>query len=169
VTESNNPQAQEAQLTESLAQLLTAAGYRIATAESCTGGLIAKTLTDRAGSSDWFDRGFVTYSNQAKIDMLAVEEQTLEEFGAVSLEVAAQMARGALAHSRANLALSVTGIAGPGGGSEEKPVGLVCFGFALEDQLLTIKQQFEGDRSQVRQASLFFALEQIEMLLKSMK
>jgi nicotinamide-nucleotide amidase len=149
--------------------LLTAAGYRIATAESCTGGLIAKTLTDRAGSSDWFDRGFVTYSNQAKIDMLAVEEQTLEEFGAVSLEVAAQMARGALAHSRANLALSVTGIAGPGGGSEEKPVGLVCFGFALEDQLLTIKQQFEGDRSQVRQASLFFALEQIEMLLKSMK
>lgn len=167
MTDSSEHQTREAQLTESLAQLLTGSGLSITAAESCTGGLIAKTLTDLAGSSEWFERGFITYSNQAKIDMLDVEERALEQFGAVSLEVAAQMARGALAHSRADLAVAVTGIAGPGGGSVEKPVGLVCFGFALEDQLLTIKQQFDGGRAQVRQASLMFALENVVTLLKT--
>lgn len=169
MAEKTSISGKESQLTETLANLLLSANFTITTAESCTGGLIAKTLTDRAGSSEWFDRGFVTYSNQAKVDMLAVEEQALEQYGAVSLEVAEQMTRGALAHSRANLAVAVTGIAGPGGGSPEKPVGLVCFGFALKDQLLTIKQQFAGDRDQVRQASLIFALEQIVKMLTSVK
>jgi nicotinamide-nucleotide amidase len=154
-------------LTRSLAQQLQQRGEFLCTAESCTGGLIAKTCTDLAGSSDWFERGFVTYSNQAKIDMLGVEEQVLAEFGAVSTEVAAQMAHGALRHSRANLALAVTGIAGPGGGSEEKPVGLVCFGFAYHDRVQTVRRQFSGDRAEIRQASLVFALEQGRLLMRS--
>ena len=104
-------------------------GYRIATAESCTGGMVAAALTDIAGSSDVFDRGFVTYSNQAKIDMLKVSPETLADHGAVSEQVAVEMAIGALAHSTADLAVSVTGIAGPGG-SEFKPEGRVCFALA---------------------------------------
>ena len=103
----------------------------IATAESCTGGMIAVALTDIAGSSDAFDRGFVTYSNAAKIDMLGVRAETLAQFGAVSQEVACEMAEGALSHSRAKIAVSVTGIAGPGG-SEFKPEGRVCFGLAQD-------------------------------------
>lgn len=105
------------------------ADVMIATAESCTGGLIAAALTDIAGSSDVVDRGFVTYSNAAKVDMLGVEEQALQDYGAVSQEVAIQMAAGALANSNAQIAVSVTGIAGPGG-SDHKPEGMVCFGLA---------------------------------------
>ncbi|MDN3711883.1 CinA family protein [Paracoccus cavernae] len=105
-------------------------GVMIATAESCTGGLIAGALTEIAGSSDAFDRGFVTYSNAAKTEMIGVSPQTLAEFGAVSEETAREMAAGALARSQAGIAVSVTGIAGPGGGSAEKPVGRVCFGIA---------------------------------------
>ena len=107
------------------------AGLRIATAESCTGGLVAGALTDIPGSSDVFDRGFVTYSNAAKIDMLGVRAETLAQFGAVSEEVACEMAEGALSRSRAKIAVSVTGIAGPGG-SEFKPEGRVCFGLAQD-------------------------------------
>lgn len=103
----------------------------LATAESCTGGLIAGALTDIAGSSDVVDRGFVTYSNDAKMEMLGVREATLAAHGAVSRETALEMATGALAHSKAGIALSVTGVAGPGGGSAEKPVGLVWFGLAM--------------------------------------
>lgn len=106
-----------------------AKGWRIATAESCTGGMVGAALTDIAGSSDVFDRGFITYSNEAKMDMLGVTKATLDAFGAVSEEVAHQMAEGALAHSQADVAVSITGIAGPGG-SEYKPEGRVCFGLA---------------------------------------
>lgn len=115
-------------------------GVMIATAESCTGGLIAGALTEIAGSSDAFDRGFVTYSNAAKTEMIGVSPRTLAEFGAVSEETAREMAAGALARSQAGIAVSVTGIAGPGGGSAEKPVGRVCFGIA----------DVQGSRSELR-------------------
>jgi len=105
----------------------------IATAESCTGGLVASLLTEFPGSSVWFERGFVTYSNLAKQEMLGVEENLLKKYGAVSIEVAEAMALGALKHSTAQVALSITGIAGPDGGSKEKPVGTVCFGFAMHN------------------------------------
>ncbi len=148
-----------AQLTIALAAALTRRNWRICTAESCTGGLIAKTFTDLPGSSTWFDRGFVTYSNQSKIDLLSVDSATLARQGAVSQAVAAQMAAGAIRHSEAQLAIAVTGIAGPGGGSDQKPVGTVWFGFALPGLVETERRQFDGDRQQVRQSSLLFALE----------
>jgi nicotinamide-nucleotide amidase len=116
---------------------------KIATAESCTGGLIAGALTDIAGSSNVFERGFVTYSNEAKHDLLDVPDQLLADHGAVSAEVAEAMAVGALAHSRAQLALSVTGIAGPDGGSADKPVGLVHFGLAQSERpTLLVRKHF---------------------------
>lgn len=117
-------------LAAALLEACEARGLMIATAESCTGGMIVAALTDIAGSSAVVDRGFVTYSNEAKMEMLGVSEATLKAHGAVSRETALEMAAGALAHSRASLALAVTGIAGPGGGSAEKPVGLVWFGIA---------------------------------------
>ena len=134
-------------------------GARIATAESCTGGLIAGAITDIAGSSDIFDRGFVTYSNAAKREMLGVLAATLEAHGAVSEEVAAEMAVGALARSQANLAVAVTGIAGPGG-SEFKPEGRVCFGLARRGGAVRTETQEFGarGRAQVRQASVDHAL-----------
>lgn len=152
-------------LTHQLAAQLLQKAYKICTAESCTGGLIAKTFTDLAGSSDWFDRGFVTYSNQAKVDMLGVLTSTLETHGAVSKAVAEEMAAGAINHSEAQFAVAVTGIAGPGGGSEKKPVGTVWFGFAIEDRVTTEKQCFAGDRAQVRVASLGYALQRLNDLL----
>lgn len=135
-------------------------GYRIATAESCTGGMVAVALTDVAGSSDVFDRGFVTYSNQAKIDMLGVSPETLAAFGAVSEQVAAEMAQGALTRSDASLVVSVTGIAGPGG-SDHKPEGRVCFGVLMRGkpvQLETVEFGALG-RDKVRQAARDHALE----------
>ena len=160
------------QLTKKLASKLSQHAYKICTAESCTGGLIAKTFTDLAGSSEWFDRGFVTYSNQAKMDMLGVKSSTLNNYGAVSVEVAKEMVVGALLHSNSQLAISVTGIAGPGGGSEYKPVGTVCFGFALKQKsakhkVVIEKKWFEGDRSRVREASLLFAIRRVNGLLAS--
>lgn len=116
---------------EHILEKARSSGLRIATAESCTGGMVAASLTDVAGSSDVFERGFVTYSNLAKEEMLGVRRVTLDRFGAVSEEVAREMAEGALAHSHAQLTVSITGIAGPGG-SEFKPEGLVCFGLARE-------------------------------------
>lgn len=146
-------------LVEQLAACLLARGMRIATAESCTGGFIAKSLTDRAGSSGWFDRGFVTYSNEAKQEMLGVDPGTLARFGAVSEPTAREMAAGALARSRADIALSVTGIAGPGGGTAEKPVGLVWFGWALKgSELSSVSHQFPGDRDEVRRRSVVSSL-----------
>ncbi|WP_092063278.1 CinA family protein [Poseidonocella pacifica] len=136
-----------------------AAGLKIATAESCTGGMIIAALTDVAGSSDVVDRGFVTYSNQAKIDMLGVRDETLERFGAVSEAIAREMADGALARSGAGLAVAVTGIAGPGG-SEHKPEGRVCFGLAQKGKTTLVETQEFGPigRGAVRRATVEHAL-----------
>lgn len=123
-----------------------ARGIMLATAESCTGGLIAGALTDIAGSSDVVDRGFVTYSNAAKIEMLGVSPATLDAFGAVSRETALEMAAGALARSRAGITLSVTGVAGPGGGTPEKPVGLVWFGLAMTGLPVTTQHRLFEDK-----------------------
>ena len=121
-------------LVQQLATRLLEQRQKLCTAESCTGGLIAKTLTDLAGSSDWFERGFVSYSNQAKNEMLAVPSSVIEDYGAVSEPVAAAMAIGALRHSHADFSVAVTGVAGPGGGSEEKPVGTVWIAVASADE-----------------------------------
>jgi len=136
-------------------------GLKIATAESCTGGLVAGALTEIAGSSDVVDRGFVTYSNEAKHEMLGVALATLEQFGAVSSQTAVAMATGALAHSRADLAVSITGIAGPGGATPGKPVGLVQFAAAVRDgPVLHCTQHFgEIGRRQVRLNSVMVALQ----------
>ncbi len=133
--------------------------WRIATAESCTGGMVAAALTDIAGSSDVFDRGFVTYSNAAKVEMLGVRLETLESFGAVSEEVAREMARGALAHADASLAVSITGIAGPGG-SEHKPEGRVCFAVAQDGRAIVTQTVEFGPmgRDKVRAAARDHAL-----------
>jgi nicotinamide-nucleotide amidase len=144
-------------------QVLTACeerGILLATAESCTGGMIAAALTDIAGSSTVVDRGFVTYSNEAKMEMLGVRPETLEAYGAVSRETALEMAAGALAHSRAGIAVSVTGVAGPGGGSAEKPVGLVWFGCAVEGQPAIAERRLFGDKGRgfVREESVKTAL-----------
>ena len=127
-------------------------------AESCTGGLIAAVLTSVSGSSAWLDRGFVTYSNEAKIEMLGVSSKTLDAFGAVSVETAREMATGALQASRATMAYSVTGVAGPTGGSAAKPVGMVCFGFATAHGVTSFMHHFKGDRSAVREQSVNFVL-----------
>ncbi|KGJ06413.1 nicotinamide-nucleotide amidase [Paracoccus halophilus] len=149
--------------TAEILQLARARGVMIATAESCTGGLIAGRLTDVAGSSDVVDRGFVTYSNAAKIEMLGIRPETLEAHGAVSEEIAAEMAQGALARSRAGIAVAVTGIAGPGG-SEHKPEGRVCFGIGDARGCRTETVEFGPlGRAQVRAATVAHALD----LLKS--
>ncbi|MCO5107995.1 MAG: CinA family protein [Burkholderiaceae bacterium] len=138
----------------------------IATAESCTGGAIARALTEVGGASAWFERGFVTYSDQAKIDLLGVSAETLAATGAVSEAVAAQMADGALNRSRAQIALSVTGIAGPGGATPGKPVGTVCFGWAAIDAApVTETAHFAGDRAAVRRAAALHALRGARRLL----
>lgn len=149
-------------LAEEVGHRLNARGLLLVTAESCTAGWIAKVVTDIAGSSAWFDRGFITYSNEAKREMLGVSGATLAEHGAVSAEVVAQMARGALAQSRAQVAVAVSGIAGPDGGSEEKPVGTVFFAWALAGrEPLTQRVQFAGDRHEVRRQSVRLALERL--------
>lgn len=148
-----------ATLTAAMAAELKLQGRMLATAESCTGGWIAKLCTDLAGSSAWFERGMVTYSNEAKQDMLGVGASDLYRFGAVSEEVAAAMAAGALRFSRADCALSVTGIAGPDGGSPDKPVGTVCFGWAMPGGVVeTERYCFDGDRDGVRRATIVRAL-----------
>ncbi len=148
-----------AMLTATVAAELKAHGRLLATAESCTGGWIAKLCTDLAGSSAWFERGLVTYSNEAKQDLLGVSASDLYRFGAVSEEVAAAMATGALRFSRADCALAVTGIAGPDGGTPDKPVGTVCFGWAMPDEIVqTERHRFEGDRDAVRRATVATAL-----------
>jgi nicotinamide-nucleotide amidase len=152
-------------LVPQLAQGLLQRGQRVCTAESCTGGLIAKSFTDLAGSSDWFDRGYVTYSNAAKSEMLGVPAALIEDYGAVSEAVANAMASAALRQSEADYAVAVTGVAGPGGGSEEKPVGTVWIAVASRDQLLARCHRFDGDRSAVREATLVSAIEALIALL----
>ena len=145
-----------------------AKGLKIATAESCTGGLIAGLLTEIAGSSDVFERGFVTYSNDAKHDMLGVRKALIDKHGAVSEQVARAMAQGALKHSQASLAIAVTGIAGPGGGTQAKPVGLVHIAAARQDCAVTHRVFEFGDigRTDIRLASVEAALEILEQLMK---
>ena len=145
--------------------LLGANGQKLATAESCTGGWVAQCLTAIAGSSDWFERGFVTYSNEAKIESLGVSAELIDTFGAVSVAVAWGMARGALKHSDADVAVAITGIAGPGGGSESKPVGTVVFACALrgqnENDISAEQKNFDPSlsRSEIRQEAAMVALE----------
>lgn len=146
-----------------LGQLLIERGWMFACAESCTGGLLSAAITDTAGSSQWFDRGLVTYSNEAKVQELLVNADTLERFGAVSEETAMEMASGVMEVAQAaQVAVSITGIAGPGGGTVGKPVGMVCFGFARRaaNGVVTraMTRIFEGDRQQVRAAAVAFAL-----------
>lgn len=148
-----------------LAHLLIDKQLHLVTAESCTGGMISAACTDLAGSSVWFERGFVTYSNQAKTELLDVPERVLRRAGAVCGPVAKAMAEGALAHSHAQVAVAVTGVAGPGGGSPAKPVGTVWFGFALPGQTISEKCQFAGDRAAVRQATVRHALKRLVELL----
>ena len=145
-------------LVTELATALLARGAQMATAESCTGGLIAGACTDIAGSSDWFERGFVSYSNQAKTEMLGVDAALIEAHGAVSEAVALAMARGAVAHSRARCSVAVTGVAGPGGGSAAKPVGTVWFGWCVDGRTEAECRRFDGDRAAVRQQTVEHAL-----------
>jgi nicotinamide-nucleotide amidase len=141
-------------------------GLMLTTAESCTGGWVAQAVTTVAGSSDWFERGFVTYSDAAKQEMLGVSARTLAAHGAVSEQTAREMAIGALAHSRAQVALAITGIAGPGGGSAEKPVGTVCFAWATKIGAVSAEtRQFEGERESVRRQSVIAALQGVLELL----
>ncbi len=144
-----------------------ARGIKIVTAESCTGGLVAGALTDIAGSSDVVDRGFVTYSNQAKHEVLGVPAATIEKYGAVSRETAEAMARGALERAAVDLAIAITGIAGPGGGSPEKPLGMVCFAWAVKSGAVSAEtRQFKGDRESVRRKSVFAARQGVLKLLE---
>ncbi|CAM2941617.1 nicotinamide-nucleotide amidase [Vibrio rarus] len=155
-------------LSHRVGQLLKKQGYLMTTAESCTGGGVAQAITEIAGSSAWFDRSFVTYSNEAKMEMLGVEAQSLLRFGAVSEEVATEMALGAVQNSRAQLAVSITGIAGPGGGSEDKPVGTVCFALAVGGGIIQVQRcLFVGDRTQVRNQSVYHSLQLIEKYMKN--
>jgi len=149
------------QLARETGYLLAKKKFSMTAAESCTGGWIAKLMTDIPGSSAWFERGFVTYSNQAKMDMLGVREDTLALFGAVSEQVALQMAQGALANSRADLSVAVTGIAGPGGGSKFKPVGTVWMAWAGNNSLIAERCWFAGDREQVRRQTVAHALKRL--------
>jgi nicotinamide-nucleotide amidase len=149
----------------SLSRLLLDKKLQLATAESCTGGLIAAACTELAGSSAWFERGFVTYSNDAKMELLGVEERLLRRAGAVCEGVARAMVTGALAHSHAQVAVAVTGVAGPTGGSASKPVGTVWFGFAVPGQVATEKCQFSGDRAAVRAATVRHAFTRLQELL----
>ena len=152
-------------LVERLAAQLQARQLYLVTAESCSGGLIAGACTDLSGSSNWFERGFVTYSNDAKTESLGVDAGLIAQHGAVSEAVARAMAQGALAHAHAQVAVAVTGVAGPTGGSPDKPVGTVCFGFALPARVLTETRRFEGDRAAVRAATVRHALQRLLELL----
>jgi nicotinamide-nucleotide amidase len=167
-----------AKLVEQLASKLQSRGLLLTTAESCTGGMIAAACTDLAGSSAWFDRGFITYSNDAKTAMLGVSSSMIRRHGAVSENVANAMASGAVraiaegmvgrpypAGLTGHVAVAVTGVAGPGGGSTEKPVGTVCFGFAVDGKIQTSTQHFAGDRAAVREQTVIFALSELLRLL----
>jgi nicotinamide-nucleotide amidase len=168
-----------AKLVEQLATKLQSRGLLLTTAESCTGGMIAAACTDLAGSSAWFDRGFITYSNDAKTAMLGVPSSMIRRHGAVSEETAHAMASGAvrvIAESMAgrpypaglagHVAVAVTGVAGPGGGSDLKSVGTVCFGFLVNDSVTTSTQHFAGDRAAVREQTVTFALSELLRLLE---
>ena len=151
------------ELATSVLAACRARGWHLATAESCTGGLVAAALTAIAGSSDVVDRGFVTYSNEAKMELLGVPEATLAAHGAVSAETALAMAKGAVTRAGVDLAVSITGVAGPGGGSAEKPVGLVFLGVATTAGGKTERHVFPGDRDGIRRAAMVRALEMLRV------
>ena len=171
VTPMNQPtslsELEPAALVDLLAELLQRKRWMMATAESCTGGLIAGACTDLAGSSAWFERGFVTYSNEAKSELLGVDAALIEAHGAVSEPVARAMAEGAIAHSRAQVAVAVTGVAGPTGGSPDKPVGTVWFGWSVDGKLRSERRRFDGDRATVRAASVRYALQTLVELARA--
>jgi nicotinamide-nucleotide amidase len=152
-------------LCERLAQALQARGWMLATAESCTGGMIAAACTDLSGSSNWFERGFVTYSDAAKTELLGVDPALIAQHGAVSELVARAMAFGAVRHSQAQVSVAVTGVAGPAGGTPQKPVGTVWFGFQVNGQLSSETRRFDGDRAAVRAATVEYALQRLLDLL----
>lgn len=160
------------ELAKALARTLIERGWKIALAESCTGGLVSTTLTDLAGSSDWFERGYITYSNAAKTECLDVPAEMIDSFGAVSEQVAKAMAQGARSNADVNAAIAITGIAGPTGGSPEKPVGTVCFGWAIKKNIdqdtvdvITSTMHFKGDRQTVREQACDYALTELISLL----
>lgn len=143
-----------------LAEALQHRNMMLTAAESCTGGWLAKVCTDMPGSSSWFERGFVTYTNESKQEMLGVSADTLRAHGAVSEETVGEMAPGALAHSRARISVAISGIAGPGGATPEKPLGTVCFAWAIQDgETSTERCRFEGDREEVRAQAVLHALQ----------
>ena len=146
------------QLSQSVAQQLNKLNWTLTVAESCTGGWLAKCCTDITGSSQWFERGFVTYSNQSKHELLKVKESTLEQFGAVSEQTAYEMAHGALQNSSANISVSITGIAGPTGGSKDKPIGTVYFTILTHSCAKSSSYNFKGNRDTVRRQAVAIAL-----------
>jgi len=147
------------QLAAELGEKLCARGWMLATAESCTGGWVGQLITSLPGSSQWYERGFITYANAAKIEMLGVPAETIDEHGAVSEATAAAMAAGALRNSHAQATLAISGIAGPGGGTPQKPVGLVCYGWALEDgTVMSSTCRLDGDREEIRSRAVAAAL-----------
>ena len=154
-------------ITQALAKVLIKNNWHLSTAESCTGGMVAANITELAGSSDWFERGYVTYSNQSKSEDIDVSQNLIEQHGAVSDQVARAMALGAKQNSGSDLSLSITGIAGPTGGSPEKPIGTVCFAWALaNDQIVSETKHFEGNRQQVREQACDFSLRKLLDLLR---
>jgi nicotinamide-nucleotide amidase len=161
------PESDTPALVLQLAELLQQQGRMMATAESCTGGLIAGACTDLSGSSNWFERGFVTYSNAAKTELLGVDPALIAAEGAVSEPVARAMAEGAVARSRAQVAVAVTGVAGPNGGSAEKPVVTVWFGWSVQGRVRTERRRFDGDRAAVRAATVHHALQTLLTLLRA--
>jgi nicotinamide-nucleotide amidase len=147
-------------LAEQIGDRLKRSKQMLACAESCTGGFVSKVITDIVGSSEWFDRGFITYSNEAKQELLGVPSETITEHGAVSEQTARAMAAGAIRHSQAAITLAITGIAGPGGGRLDKPVGMVWFAWAMQDGMVASEtQQFLGDRDAVRRQAVAHALQ----------
>jgi nicotinamide-nucleotide amidase len=153
-------------LVKGFAGQILARNWKFACAESCTGGLLAKSCTDLAGSSSWFECAYITYSNESKTDMLNVPAELINSVGAVSEQVAAAMVQGVLNQTRVNVAVSITGIAGPGGGTVEKPVGTVCFAFGIRGKKIEVTRQlFLGDREQVRMQSVRFVLDKLLKLM----
>ena len=144
-----------------LSKLLISNDLTISVAESCTGGSLSRALTSISGASSYFDCGYITYSNQSKVEMLGVDIQTIKTFGAVSEEVAREMVIGVATRSHSDIAVSVTGVAGPTGGTSEKPVGMVCFGFSYEGKTSTSTQLFSGDRVSIVSQSVLYALKQL--------
>ena len=148
-----------------LSELLVSKGLTISVAESCTGGSLSSSLTSISGASSYFNCGFITYSNQSKIDMLGVSPESIEMYGAVSEKVAHEMVTGAGQRSHSNLAVSITGIAGPSGGSASKPVGMVCIGFFFDGNVTTTTQFFSGSRSDIVSQSVTFALVELSLII----